>query len=63
MKTATTIMILCTKDIMKVTGKSERTARRIARRIKLKHNAAYVTLETFCIYTGFPEEKLFDLLR
>jgi hypothetical protein len=58
MKPVSNRLLLYTKDIEKITGKSARTSRRIAQRIKKKHAASFVTLDAFCEYTGIKEEKL-----
>ncbi|MEP7108972.1 MAG: hypothetical protein ABI760_13350 [Ferruginibacter sp.] len=62
MKTVSKRMILCTKDIMMITGKGERTARRIAAFIKKEHNAPYVTVDAICRYMRLKEEKIMELL-
>ena len=58
MNTNTTRMIMCTKDIMNITGKGNRTARKIGTAIKRKNNTPYVTVETFCRYMGLDEKKI-----
>lgn len=58
MKQVSDRMILYTKDIANITGKSSRTARTIAAKIKKLNYAAFVTLEAFCAFTGLKEEKV-----
>ena len=65
MKT-TNRMIICAKDIELVTGKVERTARRIMAKIRIKNNkppSAYITIEEFCEYTGLKEERVRALIQ
>ncbi|MCW3091393.1 MAG: hypothetical protein JWP81_2462 [Ferruginibacter sp.] len=52
-------IVICAKDIMVITGKSERTARRIIAAIRLSNNLpahSMVTLPQFCEQTGLSEE-------
>jgi len=43
------------KDIMRITGKSERYGRKLLEKIKVKNakeEYQFVTIKEFCIYTG-----------
>jgi hypothetical protein len=54
---------ICAKDIQLVTGRVERTARRIIARIRKKYNkprSTYITVDEFCEHTGLKKE---DVLR
>jgi hypothetical protein len=58
-------MILYTKDIMMITGKSERTARRICTRIRQQNNKplrSMITVEEFCQYSGLTVEYVLAFL-
>lgn len=44
--------LICIKDIVRITQRSPRTARRIAKAIKKETNCRYVSIEAFCKYTG-----------
>ena len=66
MNTEPTFLVLCTKDMMKITGKSESTVLRIRRMIKersRKNKCSFITLEEFCDFTGLSEEKVLKMLR
>jgi ribosomal silencing factor RsfS len=61
----TTRIVLYTKDIIIITGKSDRTARRMLAAIRKKcHKGknALVSVEDFCSYTGLKEEKIREML-
>lgn len=54
-------MVMYTKDVMRITGKSDRTARKLMNAIrkklgKEKHHM--ISLGEFCAYTGLPEEEV-----
>ena len=54
------------KDVQVVTGKSERYGRTIINKIKdhlNKESHQLVTIDEFCDFMGFKEEKVKELLR
>lgn len=58
-------LAIYTKDVQRITGKSERTARYIMMTIrqrlgKEKHHL--VTVPEFCAHTGLPENEVFRRL-
>ena len=55
--------LICIKDIIKITAKSPRTARRISLTIRRKTNCRYVSIDAFCEYTGLTFEMLTLLLQ
>jgi hypothetical protein len=61
----TTRIVLYPKDIITITGKSGRTARRMILDIRKKYHkeGKLVTVEDFCRYTGLKEEKVRELLK
>lgn len=59
-------LIICIKDIQLVTGKSERTAKRIMKAIKAKHRrkrGEYVTSADLCEYLHLEKEDVSELLK
>lgn len=50
--------ILYPKDIMKLTNKKYRAALSLAAEIKKKEGVKFVSLDSFCAYTGIKEETL-----
>ena len=50
--------VLYIKDLMKITGKGERAARRLSLVIRRTQNIRFVTLDAFCQYTGFTQEAV-----
>ena len=66
MRTSTTRLVLTTKDIMQITGKSERTSRRLLKQIRKaapNANVSFVSLEQFCSYTGMTREAVIPYLQ
>ncbi|OLY90716.1 hypothetical protein SAMN05444008_101389 [Cnuella takakiae] len=58
--------VIYPKDIMKVTGRSERGSRKMLAAIRTrynKHGNAFVTVEEFCRYTGIPEDLIIPFLE
>jgi hypothetical protein len=58
-------LVICAKDIQLITGKCERTARRIIATIKTlhnKHKARYVSLKEFCDYSGLDAEEVLKVI-
>jgi hypothetical protein len=54
-------IIVYKKDVMAITGVSERTARRWLAQVRKLHNkpaAALVTLDEFCAFTGIKIEQV-----
>jgi hypothetical protein len=61
MKTWPSRVVVYAKDIVTLTGRSERTAQRLLQKIRKllgKNNDQYITIEEFCRFTGFKEEEL-----
>ena len=61
MKTVQTRVCIYPKDVQRITGKSERYCRTLLQKIKeyfKKEEHQFVTIEEFCNYTGFKEEKV-----
>ncbi len=55
-----------TKDIQVLLGRSERYARNLIHKMKLKFNKEphqYITIEEFCEYTGLSLEKVTTLIN
>lgn len=55
MNTIPNRMVVYPKDVMNITGRSERTARKLLFRIRKKYNKeknAFISLEEFCEFTG-----------
>lgn len=54
------------KDIVRITGKSERFSRDLIQRIRLHYGKLeyqFITIEEFCKYAGFEIEKVKELIR
>jgi hypothetical protein len=52
---------LYAKDIMNITGRKERAARKLLARIRKKYKKKkgdFISVEEFCEYTGLKEEKV-----
>ena len=63
---STSRIIICTKDIQRITGKCERTARKIIAKIKASYNKpahGLVTLEEFCSYCGLKKEEVLTAIN
>ena len=59
-------IVIYSKDVMNITGRSERGARRLLERIRLlngKGKNDFVTVEEFCRYTGLKEEYVWPFLK
>jgi hypothetical protein len=66
MKNLPNRIVLQTKDIMLITGKSERTSRRLLKEIrKCSRNTrvSFVSLEQFCAFTGMTREEVIPYLQ
>ena len=58
-------IVIYAKDITNITGKKERTARKIIAQIRRKYNKKpgdLVTVYEFCEFTGLNEEKVRQFL-
>jgi hypothetical protein len=59
-------IVLQTKDIMLITGKSERTSRRMLKEIRKSarnSKVSFVSLEQFCAFTGMTREEVIPYLQ
>jgi hypothetical protein len=59
-------IVLQTKDIMLITGKSERTSRRLLKEIRKSGGntrVSFVSLEQFCAFTGMSREEVIPYLQ
>ena len=59
-------MVLYTKDVMVLTGKSERTSRRLLTRVRKHYSKdlrSLITVEEFCAYTGFDPDTVLAALQ
>ncbi|MBC7534638.1 MAG: hypothetical protein H7258_02980 [Ferruginibacter sp.] len=59
-------MIICTRDIQLITGKYERTARRIIEKIRQNNNKpgnAFVTFDEFCTYCRRKKEDVLTVIN
>ena len=66
MKTFPNRVTVYVKDIMLITGQSERTARRLMKKIREKFNVgntSFVSVDDFCSFTGLREEKVREFLK
>jgi hypothetical protein len=58
-------IVIYTKDVMNITGRKERTARKLLSEIRKQLNKKqtdFVTVEEFCVFTGLKEEKIYPFL-
>jgi len=54
-------IVIYAKDVVNITGRKERTARKLLARIRKKYKkqkADFITVEEFCAFTGFNENKI-----
>ncbi len=61
MNTIPNRMAIYAKDVVNITGRKDRTARKLLDRIRKKYKkkkSDFITIEEFCAYTGFREEKI-----
>ncbi|SHG05413.1 UBA domain-containing protein [Flavisolibacter ginsengisoli] len=66
MRTVPNRIVLNTKDIMLITGKSERTSRRLLKEIRSSARntrVSFVSLEQFCSFTGMTREEVIPYLQ
>ena len=58
-------IVIFAKDVMNITGRKERAARDLLKRIRKENGKApkqFVTLSEFCKHTGLPEEEVKSFL-
>ena len=61
MKMQQTRLCIYPKDVQRITGKSERYGRMLLQKIKEyfeKKEHQFVTVEEFCLYTGFKKDDV-----
>ena len=61
-----TRIVIYAKDIMLITGKCERTARRMIAAIKKKFDkpaTACITIDDFCLFTGLKQMEVSAYLK
>jgi len=59
-------IVIYAKDVMNITGRSERTARKILQQIRSingKRKSAFVTVTEFCHYAGLEESRVQEFLK
>ena len=59
-------VVIYPKDIVLLTGKSEKYGRRLLKQIKAKlakEDHQFVTIEEFCIFTGIPNQVVERLIK
>lgn len=59
-------IVIYAKDIMNITGRKERAARKLLAKIKLKYNKGkgdFITVFEFCEFTGLKKENVNDFLH
>ena len=59
-------IVVYTKDVARITGRTDRTARKLLTRVRKhysKDTRSLVTVEEFCAYTGFDPDTVMDLLQ
>ena len=65
MNTIPNRIVIYPKDVMNITGRRERTARKLLSRIRKKYNKAkgsFISLEEFCAFTGLNQEQVAKFL-
>lgn len=58
-------IVIYAKDIMNITGRKERAARKLLAKIRKEHNKAngeFITIKEFCAYTKIDEELVKSFL-
>ena len=63
MKNSPTRLILYVTDIMAITGKSARSAQRIAEAIRKKYGGPFISIDTFCEYTRLQIDMVLKVLN
>ncbi|NLR58898.1 hypothetical protein HGH93_12350 [Chitinophaga polysaccharea] len=59
-------IVIYAKDVMNITGRSERTARKILQQVRKtngKGRSAFVTVAEFCRYAGLEESSVQEFLK
>lgn len=59
-------IVIYAKDIVKITGRSERTARKMLQQIREsngKRRGDLVSVEEFCRYSGLKEESIHQFMK
>jgi len=59
-------IVIYPKDVMNITGRRERTARKLMARIRQhykKQKGAFISLEEFCTFTGLKPEHVTPFLH
>jgi len=59
-------IVIYAKDIMNITGRKERTARKLLARIKKKYKKGrgdFITVYEFCEFTGLKKENVNEFLQ
>jgi hypothetical protein len=54
-------IVIYAKDIMNITGRKERAARKLLAQIRKKYqkkNGEFISIDEFCEFTGLKEEKV-----
>lgn len=65
-KIVPTRIVIYAKDVMNITGRSERTARKILqeiRKINGKEKNSFITVKEFCRYAGIEESCVREFLK
>jgi len=62
MKKGSDRMVVLPKDVMRLTGRSERSSRNIIARIKKLKGTSFVNVEDFCAYTGLNKKRVLEYL-
>jgi hypothetical protein len=65
-KITPTRIIVYTKDVALITGRTERTSRKLLTRVRKhyrKDSRSLVTVEEFCAYTGFDPDVVMAALQ
>ncbi|RXK59222.1 hypothetical protein ESA94_13860 [Lacibacter luteus] len=58
-------IVIYAKDIMNITGRKERAARKLLAQIRKKYqkkNGEFISVDEFCDFTGLKEEKVAPFL-
>lgn len=66
MKTIPSRIVIYPKDIVNITGRRDRTARKLLQKIKQalgKQTHEFITIKEFCLFTGINEDLVKDFLQ
>jgi hypothetical protein len=64
-QTIPTRIVIYAKDISNITGRKERTARKLLTQIRTKYQknkGEFITVREFCQFTGIKEENVYPFL-